>query len=236
MCQWKKGLQSPPLSHNPQSSSTWSNHVVLSHPIGSVLQILIYNHVSSNSVIKHWIPSSKKFFSNYSLLSDLTHLTILGKNKVPKLLIIWCSPYTYCFITVIVPHIGSATTWTRGEMCILTARNIIAALDDQPMPAEVLWSKTLKDAYSMIIPFMQNNGKWLKSGIQSYFQVFLISHEETFQWCVYQFNERECKVVGYSNAVCWRIKLKFIWQLIEHTHSTRLHDNLLSGSRDEKQI
>lgn len=39
---------------------------------------------------------------------------------------------------VIVPHIGSATTWTRGEMCILTARNIIAALDDQPMPAEVL--------------------------------------------------------------------------------------------------
>lgn len=46
----------------------------------------------------------------------------------------------FYFTAVIVPHIGSATTWARNEMCILTARNIIAALDDQPMPAEVLWA------------------------------------------------------------------------------------------------
>ncbi|PSN52979.1 Glyoxylate reductase/hydroxypyruvate reductase [Blattella germanica] len=38
---------------------------------------------------------------------------------------------------VIIPHIGSATIETRDEMAVMTAQNILAALDGQPMPAEV---------------------------------------------------------------------------------------------------
>lgn len=38
---------------------------------------------------------------------------------------------------VILPHIGSATNEARSAMSELTAKNIIAALKDQPMPAEV---------------------------------------------------------------------------------------------------
>ncbi|GLG94316.1 Glyoxylate reductase/hydroxypyruvate reductase [Gryllus bimaculatus] len=38
---------------------------------------------------------------------------------------------------VIIPHIGSATTKTREDMCILTAKNIIAALQGEPLPAEL---------------------------------------------------------------------------------------------------
>ncbi|XP_069699628.1 glyoxylate reductase/hydroxypyruvate reductase isoform X2 [Periplaneta americana] len=39
---------------------------------------------------------------------------------------------------VSLPHIGSATTWARSQMSVMTARNIIAALDSQVMPAEVM--------------------------------------------------------------------------------------------------
>nr|XP_037269675.1 glyoxylate reductase/hydroxypyruvate reductase-like isoform X3 [Rhipicephalus microplus] len=38
---------------------------------------------------------------------------------------------------VILPHIGSAATRTRTAMAILTAQNILAALDGLPMPAAV---------------------------------------------------------------------------------------------------
>lgn len=39
---------------------------------------------------------------------------------------------------VLTPHIGSATLETRDEMAILTARNILAALDGEKMPAEYI--------------------------------------------------------------------------------------------------
>uniref|UniRef100_A0A8C4QIH4 Glyoxylate reductase/hydroxypyruvate reductase n=1 Tax=Eptatretus burgeri TaxID=7764 RepID=A0A8C4QIH4_EPTBU len=39
---------------------------------------------------------------------------------------------------VVLPHIGSATVATRTSMSILTAENILAGLQDQPMPAEVV--------------------------------------------------------------------------------------------------
>ncbi|CAH1396756.1 unnamed protein product [Nezara viridula] len=39
---------------------------------------------------------------------------------------------------VLTPHIGSATLETRDEMCILTAKNILAALDGEKMPAEYI--------------------------------------------------------------------------------------------------
>jgi len=38
---------------------------------------------------------------------------------------------------VLLPHIGSASVETRTEMAILTAKNIIAALDNSAMPKEV---------------------------------------------------------------------------------------------------
>ncbi|XP_050298790.1 glyoxylate reductase/hydroxypyruvate reductase [Anthonomus grandis grandis] len=39
---------------------------------------------------------------------------------------------------VILPHIGSACTGTRNSMAILTAKNILAALQNQPMPTELV--------------------------------------------------------------------------------------------------
>ncbi|XP_023018036.1 glyoxylate reductase/hydroxypyruvate reductase [Leptinotarsa decemlineata] len=39
---------------------------------------------------------------------------------------------------VILPHIGSATIETRNEMGILTARNIVAALEGEKMPSELV--------------------------------------------------------------------------------------------------
>ena len=39
---------------------------------------------------------------------------------------------------VVLPHIGSATIESRTQMAVLTAQNIIAALDAQKMPAEIL--------------------------------------------------------------------------------------------------
>lgn len=38
---------------------------------------------------------------------------------------------------MLLPHIGSATVETRTEMAELTAKNIIAVLDNTPMPEEV---------------------------------------------------------------------------------------------------
>jgi len=38
---------------------------------------------------------------------------------------------------VLLPHIGSASVETRTEMAILTAKNIIAVLDNIAMPKEV---------------------------------------------------------------------------------------------------
>lgn len=38
---------------------------------------------------------------------------------------------------VILPHIGSATHEARSAMSLLTAQNIIAALKNKPMPAQV---------------------------------------------------------------------------------------------------
>jgi len=37
----------------------------------------------------------------------------------------------------LLPHIGSASIETRTEMAILTAKNIIAVLDNTAMPREV---------------------------------------------------------------------------------------------------
>ena len=37
----------------------------------------------------------------------------------------------------ITPHIGTSTVETRDAMALLTARNILAALEGKPMPAEV---------------------------------------------------------------------------------------------------
>lgn len=38
---------------------------------------------------------------------------------------------------VVLPHIGSATIETRDKMGVLTAQNIISALNSEPMPAEM---------------------------------------------------------------------------------------------------
>jgi len=38
---------------------------------------------------------------------------------------------------VLLPHIGSASIETRTEMAIVTAKNIIAVLDNTIMPKEV---------------------------------------------------------------------------------------------------
>lgn len=40
-------------------------------------------------------------------------------------------------LEVLLPHIGSASIETRTEMAITTAKNIIAVLDNTPMPNEV---------------------------------------------------------------------------------------------------
>ena len=37
----------------------------------------------------------------------------------------------------ITPHIGTSTVETRDAMALLTASNILAALEEKPMPAEV---------------------------------------------------------------------------------------------------
>lgn len=42
-----------------------------------------------------------------------------------------------CMFIVLLPHIGSAAIETRIEMAELTAKNIIAVLDNNPMPNEV---------------------------------------------------------------------------------------------------
>ena len=38
---------------------------------------------------------------------------------------------------VVIPHIGSATYDTRKKMSLMTARNILAALNNEPLPAQV---------------------------------------------------------------------------------------------------
>ena len=38
----------------------------------------------------------------------------------------------------VLPHIGSASEETRANMAMLAVENLLAALDDKPMPAEVL--------------------------------------------------------------------------------------------------
>lgn len=42
-------------------------------------------------------------------------------------------------VSVLLPHIGSASYQSRMTMSELTAKNIIAALEDRPMPAEYVW-------------------------------------------------------------------------------------------------
>lgn len=42
-----------------------------------------------------------------------------------------------CTYIVLLPHIGSANIETRIEMAEVTAKNIIAVLDNIPMPKEV---------------------------------------------------------------------------------------------------
>ena len=41
------------------------------------------------------------------------------------------------FLTVVIPHIGSATLQSRTAMAMLTANNIIAALNGSKMPAQL---------------------------------------------------------------------------------------------------
>ena len=38
---------------------------------------------------------------------------------------------------VVLPHIGSAAEETRDVMAVMTAKNILAAFNNQPMPAQV---------------------------------------------------------------------------------------------------
>lgn len=42
---------------------------------------------------------------------------------------------TIKFFSVVIPHLGSANIETRIEMAKLTADNIIAALENKPLPA-----------------------------------------------------------------------------------------------------
>lgn len=46
-------------------------------------------------------------------------------------------PLTKLDNCVLIPHIGSGTNESRRDMSILTANNILAALDGKPMPAEM---------------------------------------------------------------------------------------------------
>lgn len=41
-------------------------------------------------------------------------------------------------VSVLLPHIGSASYQSRMTMSELAAKNIIAALEDRPMPAEYI--------------------------------------------------------------------------------------------------
>jgi len=41
--------------------------------------------------------------------------------------------------TVLLPHIGSSTDETEEEMAVMTAQNILAVLDNKPMPNEVIF-------------------------------------------------------------------------------------------------
>ena len=38
---------------------------------------------------------------------------------------------------MLFPHVGSATEGTRGAMAALAAKNVLAALKGQPMPAPI---------------------------------------------------------------------------------------------------
>jgi glyoxylate/hydroxypyruvate reductase len=57
-------------------------------------------------------------------------------------------PYYYYLVTdvpicscVIMPHIGSATNETRLAMATLAAKNLLAGLFDEPMPAPLQLTK-----------------------------------------------------------------------------------------------
>lgn len=40
---------------------------------------------------------------------------------------------------VLLPHIGSSTYETEEDMAVMTANNILAVLDNTPMPNEVIF-------------------------------------------------------------------------------------------------
>lgn len=40
---------------------------------------------------------------------------------------------------VLLPHIGSSTDETEEEMAMMTVQNILAVLDNNPMPNEVIF-------------------------------------------------------------------------------------------------
>ncbi|KAJ4433328.1 hypothetical protein ANN_15587 [Periplaneta americana] len=68
----------------------------------------------------------------YILYTHHGHITCIGSLDISGL------TRLSLFVAVSLPHIGSATTWARSQMSVMTARNIIAALDSQVMPAEVM--------------------------------------------------------------------------------------------------
>ena len=53
-----------------------------------------------------------------------------------KFPLLFCLRFLFLFAAVL-PHIGSATVETRTEMAVLAARNMLAGLKGEPMPAQV---------------------------------------------------------------------------------------------------
>ena len=67
------------------------------------------------------------------LLSLLLASFLAGKRIAQRKFVFFCD-VCRC---VIVPHIGSATLETRLGMVDLTARNALAGIDEEAMPAEL---------------------------------------------------------------------------------------------------
>lgn len=47
--------------------------------------------------------------------------------------------FFFHLFAVLLPHVGSSTYETEEEMAMMTARNILAVLDGNPMPNEVIY-------------------------------------------------------------------------------------------------
>jgi lactate dehydrogenase-like 2-hydroxyacid dehydrogenase len=68
------------------------------------------------------------------MLSLLLIPSLAGKKVAERKILFFFCDVCRC---VIVPHIGSATLETRLGMVNLAARNALAAIDEEAMPAEL---------------------------------------------------------------------------------------------------